>query len=63
MRRTSFLISAFVAIVFAGSAQALAVGETAPNFVFEKVWNATDGQTQLDDYRGKLTLVEAWATW
>jgi hypothetical protein len=52
-----------LALVFAGALKAVGVGETAPNFVFEKTWNATDGQTQLDDYRGKLVLVEAWATW
>lgn len=52
-----------LSLVFAGALQAVAVGDTAPNFVFEKVWNATDGQTQLDDYRGKLTVVDAWATW
>jgi len=54
-----------LAAASAGSLQAgdVVVGQTAPNFVFEKAWNATDGQTQLDDYRGKLTVVDAWATW
>jgi len=61
MNRT--LTLALLALVFAGALKAVAVGEMAPNFVFEKVWNATDGQTQLDDYRGKLTVVDAWATW
>ncbi|MBE7493153.1 MAG: redoxin domain-containing protein [Planctomycetes bacterium] len=51
------------AVLGVSSAHALGVGEQAPNFKFEKVWNATDNQTQLDDYRGKLVLVEAWATW
>ena len=54
---------AAAAALFAGSAQALGVGETAPNFKFEKSWNTPEGFDELDDYRGKLVLVEAWATW
>lgn len=56
-------LAALVAVFSASSAHAVAVGEQAPNFKFEKIWNATGSQTQLDDYRGKLVLVEAWATW
>lgn len=56
-------LAAMVAVLGASSASAFGVGDMAPNFKFEKSWNTTANQTQLDDYRGKLVLVEAWATW
>jgi len=56
-------LTALIAVLGASSASAVGVGEMAPNFKFEKVWNASGAQTQLEDYRGKLVLIEAWATW
>ncbi len=62
--RLHLALSALTAIAFATTASAaVSVGDRAPNFKFEKTWNATGAQTQLDDYRGKLVIVEAWATW
>ncbi|MBX3473347.1 MAG: hypothetical protein KF754_03125 [Planctomycetes bacterium] len=61
--KTHLAMTALVAVLGASSASAFGVGDVAPNFKFEKAWNTTANQTQLEDYRGKLVLVEAWATW
>ena len=41
---------------------AVEVGDMGPNFKFEKSWNTPAGFSQLDDYRGKVVMVERWAT-
>jgi hypothetical protein len=40
-----------------------AVGDVAPNFKFDKVWNGDGDKDELTDYRGSLVIVEVWATW
>lgn len=57
------LLVVALAAVFATAAAAVEVGQAAPNFKFDKSWNALEGASQLDDYRGKLVLLEVWATW
>lgn len=60
--RNPFLVVALAA-VFAAAAAAVEVGQPAPNFKFEKSWNALEGADELDDYRGKIVMLEVWATW
>ena len=64
MKRMSlFALAAVTALVFAGSLSALGVGEMGPNFKFDKSWNFPGGETELDQFRGRVVLIESWATW
>ncbi|MCA8912800.1 MAG: hypothetical protein KDB82_13940 [Planctomycetes bacterium] len=51
------------AVVFAGSLSAVAPGDQGPNFKFDKSWNIEDGMTELSQFRGKVVMIESWATW
>lgn len=65
--RACLAMTALVAVLFAGSATAQEYAplenEAGPNFKFDKSWNTPAGFDELQDYRGKLVLVERWATW
>ena len=66
MRRAtlSFLpLAAAVLMVAAtaGNARAQAVGSSCPDFEFDKVYNL-DGKS-LGELKGRLLLLEFWATW
>ncbi|MBX3458672.1 MAG: hypothetical protein KF696_01760 [Planctomycetes bacterium] len=39
------------------------VGDQGANFKFDKSWNVPQGFTELDQYRGKVVMIERWATW
>jgi hypothetical protein len=59
----SFAMALLTAFVFAGSLSAVAPGDQGPNFKFDKSWNIEEGVTELDQLRGKVVMIEAWATW
>jgi len=59
----ALLLAVTAALAASGLAGQVAVGQVAPNFKFEKTWNGDEGLDELTDYRGKLVIVEAWATW
>ncbi len=63
MKATGLGILALAVALFAGSLSAVAVGEMGPDFKFDKSWNTIEGSTKLSDYRGKVVLIESWATW
>ncbi|CAG0988585.1 hypothetical protein PLCT2_02336 [Planctomycetaceae bacterium] len=63
MKATALGLLALASVLFAGSLSAVAVGEMGPDFKFDKSWNTIEGATKLSDYRGKVVLIEAWATW
>lgn len=63
MKATGLGLLALASVLFAGSLSAVAVGEMGPDFKFDKSWNTIEGSTKLSDYRGKVVLIEAWATW
>jgi len=63
MKATGLGLLALASVLFAGSLNAVAVGEMGPDFKFDKSWNTIEGSTKLSDYRGKVVLIEAWATW
>lgn len=63
MKATAMGLLALASVLFAGSLSAVAVGEMGPDFKFDKSWNTIEGATKLSDYRGKVVLIEAWATW
>ena len=64
MNKLCFAALAVVAAVFACSASAaVSVGDQGPNYKFDKSWNMPDGADELDDFRGKIVIVERWATW
>jgi len=57
MNKTISRLSIFCALLYAGFAQA---GETAPEFSLRDI----NGQeVSLSDYKGKVVLVNFWATW
>ncbi|HRJ79605.1 MAG TPA: hypothetical protein PLF37_13975 [Planctomycetota bacterium] len=49
--------------VFATALPAIEVGDSGPDFKFDKSWNALEGATKLSDYRERVVLLEVWATW
>lgn len=58
---TAFGVAAWALVRFGGQT-AIAVGQTAPNFVARNLTTAQ--QVSFDQsYRGKVTLVNIWATW
>lgn len=63
MKATGLGLLALASVLFAGSLGAVAVGEMGPDFKFDKSWNTIEGSTKLSDYRGKVVLIESWATW
>lgn len=63
MKTTLLGLLALASALWAGSLSAVAVGEMGPDFKFDKSWNTIEGATKLSDYRGKVVLIEAWATW
>jgi len=61
--RACLILTALAAVILAGSAKAAAVGEAGPNFKFDKSWNFEEGIDEVQDLRGRVVLVERWATW
>ena len=59
----SLAIALLTAMVFASSLSAVAPGDQGPNFKFDKSWNIEDGMTELSQFRGKVVMIESWATW
>jgi hypothetical protein len=58
-----FALTAVTAAVLAGSlSAAVEVGDTGPSFKFDKSWNFEAGVTELSQLRGKVVMVERWAT-
>ncbi|MFD2036384.1 TlpA family protein disulfide reductase [Belliella marina] len=41
----------------------LDIGDKIPNLKFENVLNHPDGEILLSDYKGKLLILDFWATW
>jgi thiol-disulfide isomerase/thioredoxin len=56
------LIAALALALAAGSAQAVNEGEKAPDFTLPAI-DGSPAQLRLSDYRGKVVLVDFWATW
>lgn len=54
---------AFLLMLLAAPLAAVEVGEVAPEVTFSKTWNMPEGQGRLSDFRGKLVMLEVWATW
>jgi hypothetical protein len=63
MRPVSLLNAALLATMFAGMLSAAEVGDNSIDFEFEKTWNTPAGASRLSDYKGKVVLLEWWATW
>ncbi|MCH7408141.1 TlpA family protein disulfide reductase [Belliella sp. DSM 111904] len=41
----------------------LDIGDKLPNIKFENVLNHPDGEISISDYKGKLLILDFWATW
>ncbi len=55
LRRHLFALSSLAAVLFAGQAQALTVGEAAPDFTLK---DASGKTVKLSDYKGKHVVLE-----
>ena len=60
MKRQSLVIVAVVLSLLGGVAGAMKVGDVAPDFTRP---DASGKQIQLSRYRGKLVLLNFWASW
>lgn len=64
MNKLGLVAVALLACICAGAANAaVEVGDLGPNFAFDKSWNTPEGFDDLDAYRGKIVMIERWATW
>ena len=45
------------------SITALKVGDKVPDLVFENIINYKSGSARLSDFKGKLVILDFWATW
>ena len=43
--------------------KALSIGDTVPDMVFENMINYKTGSAKLSDFKGKLVIIDFWATW
>jgi thiol-disulfide isomerase/thioredoxin len=43
--------------------RALTVGDTVPDITIRNVYNYPDSVIKLSDLKGKLTILDFWATW
>jgi thiol-disulfide isomerase/thioredoxin len=60
MNYRRFIAAAALSLLLSGSAFAMKVGELAPDFTRTDFGNK---QLKLSDHRGKLVLLNFWATW
>lgn len=64
MRLLGSAVFALAALVGAGVLHAgVEMGDQGTNFKFDKSWNTPQGFAELDHYRGKVVMIERWATW
>ena len=57
------VLLAIIASLVGSAAWAINVGDAAPDFMFDKTWNAPPDKSRLSDYRGSVVLLECWASW
>lgn len=62
MMRIPVATAALLALLAPGRATSVEVGSTAPA-VEPTEWLNTKGATTWKDLRGRLVLIEKWATW
>jgi cytochrome c biogenesis protein CcmG, thiol:disulfide interchange protein DsbE len=60
MTKRSLVVATAVLVLFSGTANAIQVGEVAPDFTRADV---NGKHIQLSKYRGKLVLLNFWASW
>jgi len=61
LHRPRIWIAALTLALLASALSAIDVGESAPDFTLPEVGRST--KIHLADYRGKVVLVDFWATW
>lgn len=52
----------FLLVLCGSPVLAVGVGEMAPDFTFERTWNMGN-EASLSQFRGKVVLLEFWASW
>lgn len=60
MRKLTAALAATLVLLLCGAASAMKVGDTAPDFVRADL---ASKRVQLSEHRGKLVLLNFWATW
>ena len=62
MRMTSFAAVALALFLAATPARADLTGQSAPDAALKAAWNAK-GEKALKDFKGRVVLLELFATW
>ncbi|MCC6465473.1 MAG: hypothetical protein IT463_09065 [Planctomycetes bacterium] len=60
----SVLLALLFALLAPAALQAVSVGQQAPDFQLKQVWNTpSGGESSLASFRGRVVLLEVFATW
>lgn len=63
MKTYSAIGALMLAAFLATSLSAAEVGDQSTDFDFDKSWNTPEGAEKLSSLKGRLVMLEFWATW
>ena len=55
------MVAFLLGVLMSASIPAVEIGETAPSFTIESL--NSDGAVSLDDFKGKVVILDFWASW
>jgi thiol-disulfide isomerase/thioredoxin len=63
MRLRNFILAFLCSCSSAFAQKPLAIGNTVPDVLFETLLNHSSATAKLSDFKGKLIILDFWATW